>query len=193
MQFRCVLPGQECITSIDQQPTAYTQKENLMKILVLSDSHSTLSFMRRCIDAVKPDAVIHLGDHFDDGTAMREEYPGIPFYQVPGNCDRYRCHPDQAEILIGRICGVNLYMTHGHKHSVKSYLGALLRDARAAKVDAVLYGHTHIADCRQDGDLWIVNPGACNSAEGSFAVIETGDDTIRTCTILRIRDLEETV
>ena len=45
-----------------------------MKILVLSDSHSTLSFMRRCIESVKPDAIIHLGDHFDDGIAMKEEY-----------------------------------------------------------------------------------------------------------------------
>ena len=44
-----------------------------MKILVLSDSHSTLSFMRRCIDSVQPHAVIHLGDHFDDAEAMKEE------------------------------------------------------------------------------------------------------------------------
>mgnify|MGYP003297474041 CR=1 FL=1 len=44
-----------------------------MRILVLSDSHSTLSFMRRTIDAVRPDSIIHLGDHFDDGMAMHEE------------------------------------------------------------------------------------------------------------------------
>ena len=31
-----------------------------MKILVLSDSHSALSFMRRCVDAVHPDAIVHL-------------------------------------------------------------------------------------------------------------------------------------
>ena len=46
-----------------------------MKILVLSDSHSALRFMRQCIDRVKPHAVIHLGDYFDDGEAMKEEYP----------------------------------------------------------------------------------------------------------------------
>ena len=45
-----------------------------MKLLILSDSHSTLSFMRRCIDSVKPDGMIHLGDHFDDAEAIREEY-----------------------------------------------------------------------------------------------------------------------
>ena len=36
-----------------------------MKILVMSDSHSALAFMRRCIEAVEPDALIHLGDHYD--------------------------------------------------------------------------------------------------------------------------------
>ena len=38
-----------------------------MTILVFSDSHSSLSFMRRCVDSVKPDALIHLGDYYEDG------------------------------------------------------------------------------------------------------------------------------
>ena len=162
-----------------------TERELPMKILVLSDSHSTLSFMRRCIGAVKPDAIVHLGDHFDDGEAMKEENPGIPFYQVPGNCDRYRCPPWQPEILIDRVCGVELYMTHGHKHSVKSYLGALLRDARTAKVDAVLYGHTHRADCHQEEDgLWVLNPGSCGYFGGSAGLIECKDGRILSCRLL---------
>ena len=161
-----------------------------MKILVLSDSHSTLSFMRRCIESVKPDAIVHLGDYFDDGEAMKEEYPGIPFYQVPGNCDRYRCSPRQPEILIDRVCGVDLYMTHGHKHSVKSYLGALLRDARAAKVDAVLYGHTHQADCHQEEDgLWVLNPGSCGYYGGSAGLIETSGGQKLRCRLLTENDM----
>ena len=161
-----------------------------MKILVLSDSHSTLSFMRRCITAVKPQAIIHLGDHFDDGEAMKEEFPGIPFYQVPGNCDRYRCPPGQPEILIQPVCGVELYMTHGHRHSVKSYLGALLRDARAAKVAAVLYGHTHVADCHREEDgLWVLNPGSCGYFGGSAGLIETDGRKITACRLLREEDL----
>ena len=71
-----------------------------MKILVLSDSHSTLRFMYACMDAVKPDAVVHLGDHYDDGEVLRQDYPGVRFCQVPGNCDRYRCDPRLPEILI---------------------------------------------------------------------------------------------
>ena len=71
-----------------------------MKILVLSDSHSALSFMFRCVNAVKPDAIVHLGDHYDDGEALGEEFPHIPIYQVPGNCDRYRAPFGASEILI---------------------------------------------------------------------------------------------
>ena len=58
-----------------------------MRILVLSDSHSTLSVMRLAIDRIRPDMILHLGDHYDDGEAMHEEHPHIAFYQVPYPCD----------------------------------------------------------------------------------------------------------
>ena len=161
-----------------------------MKILVLSDSHSTLSFMRRCIDAVKPDLMIHLGDHFDDGVAMKEEYPHIPLYQVPGNCDRYRCPPDQPEILIPRIGGVTVYMTHGHCHKVKVYLGALVRDARASKAQIALYGHTHVPDCHREEDgLWVLNPGSCGYFGGSAGLLEIEDGRILSCRLMKSEDL----
>lgn len=162
-----------------------------MKILVLSDSHSGLSFMRECIDAVRPDAIVHLGDYYDDGQTMMEEYPHIRFYQVPGNCDRYRCPPFAQEILIMPVCGVNLYMTHGHLHRVKMTDTQLLKDARASKADAVLYGHTHVAECRQEPDgLWVLNPGSCGSWGGSVGLIEANDGTILSCRNLWLSDLE---
>lgn len=161
-----------------------------MKILVLSDSHSAISFMRRCVDAVCPDAIIHLGDHYDDAQALSEEYPSIRLFCVPGNCDRYRCMPGTPEIRIERVCGVNLYLTHGHLHRVKQYLGALLRDARACKVDAVLYGHTHTADCHLEEDgLWVMNPGSCGYYGGSAGLITVDQGKIHECRILRQDDL----
>jgi len=163
-----------------------------MKILILSDSHSALRFMYACMEAVKPDAVVHLGDHYDDGVTLKEDYPQVRFYQVPGNCDRYRCPPGVPEILVDRVLGVDLYMTHGHKHNVKLYLRALERDARACRVQAVLYGHTHVADCRQAEDgLWIINPGSCGYGGGSAGLMETENGKIKSCRILRQEDLEE--
>jgi len=162
-----------------------------MKILVLSDSHSALSFMRLLIRTVNPDAVIHLGDYYDDGVTMAEEFSHITFHQVCGNCDRYRCPPFAREFLAYPVCGVKLYMTHGHIHGVKSSISRLLKDARDFGVQAVLYGHTHVADChREENGLWVLNPGSCGSFGGSAGLIETCGNEIADCRILRQSDLE---
>ena len=163
-----------------------------MKILVLSDSHAGLSFMRRCIRAVKPDAMIHLGDLYEDGEAMAEENPHIRMHQVPGNCDRYRMVRFEPAVRCYPVGGVKLYMTHGHEHNVKLTLCRLLADARAMEAQAVLYGHTHIADCHREEDgLWVLNPGSCGHAGGSVGIIETKDNIITSCYILRQENLEE--
>lgn len=165
-----------------------------MKILVLSDSHSALSFMRQCIDAVHPDYLIHLGDYYDDACAIAEEYPGIPMTRVPGNCDRYRCPPFVQEVVNQKIDGVYFFMTHGHRHMVKQRLDMLVHDARKCRSAAALYGHTHIADChREDDGLWVLNPGSCGYYGGSAGLIETEKGRIVNCRILRQENLEEFV
>jgi len=165
-----------------------------MRILVLSDSHAGLHFMRRCIAAVKPQAVIHLGDYFDDGETMAEENPHIVFHQVPGNCDRYRCSPFQKQVLCYAVDGVRLFITHGHLLGVKAGLCRLLQDARKLDAQAALYGHTHVADCHREEDgLWVLNPGSCGSSGGSAGLIETENGKIVICKIIRQTDLEEMV
>lgn len=162
-----------------------------MKILVLSDSHAGLSFMRFAIKAVKPDAVIHLGDYYDDGETMQEEFPHIPFHLVPGNCDRSRMYKIVPETLCYGVCGVKLFMTHGHVHWVKTGLGGLLAAARQNSVQAALYGHTHSGECHREEDgLWVMNPGACGSFGGSVGIIETDNKEIISCSILRQAGLE---
>lgn len=162
-----------------------------MKILVLSDSHSSKSFMRLCVEKTKPDTIIHLGDHFDDGEVLHETYPQIPFFQVPGNCDRGRCPSWVREILSLPIGGVKFHMAHGHQYQVKSGLTHLLKAARACHADAVLYGHTHQADCHQEPDgLWVLNPGSCGFYGGSAGLIRIEDEKITSCWTVRQEDLE---
>ncbi len=161
-----------------------------MKILVFSDSHSSFSFMRRCIEAVRPDAMIHLGDYYSDGQTMAEEYPRIPIYQVPGNCDAHRGYIPDPEIQLISIHGVRIYMTHGHRHGVKMSPYKLLADARAANVQAVLFGHTHVAVCRQEDGLWVLNPGPA-SFGGSAGIIETAGGRITDCYLIRPEDLKD--
>ena len=161
-----------------------------MKILVLSDSHAALSFMRRCIDTVQPDAVIHLGDHYDDGSAMAEEYPQIPFYQVPGNCDAHRYFIPDPETRLETLGGLRILMTHGHRHHVKQTLIRLLADARASGADVVLFGHTHSPYCRRQEDgLWVLNPGSCGYFGGSAGLLEVKAGQIMQCRLLREEDL----
>lgn len=163
-----------------------------MKILVLSDSHSGLRFMRKAIAAVRPDAVVHLGDYCDDGETMAEEFPHIPFHIVAGNCDQYRNLGRYREMLCYNVCGVKLYMTHGHRHYVKTSIFSLCREARELGAAGVLFGHTHVPCCQQEPDgLWVLNPGSCGSDGGTVALIETNENAINTCKILSRTDLEE--
>lgn len=161
-----------------------------MKILVLSDSHSALSCMRRYIQAVKPDAVVHLGDHYDDGQVMAEEFSYIPFHQVPGNCDRFRIFDSVPEILCYDIFGVRFYMTHGHKHFVKQTLVRLLADARANQAKAVLFGHTHIPCCFEENGMWVLNPGPSTLCAG---ILEIENKKISSCRLLPQEELEVSV
>ncbi len=150
--------------------------------------------MRHCVRAVKPDALIHLGDYFDDGAVLAEENPHILCHQVPGNCDRGRSVAYHPEVLCYTVGGVMLYMTHGHNHHVKTGLYALLRDARSMGAQAALYGHTHVADCHQEEDgLWVLNPGTCGHFGGSAGLIETENGNITVCRLLQQSDLEEFV
>ena len=162
-----------------------------MKILVLSDSHSGLSFMRHCIDKLQPQHVIHLGDHYDDATAMAEEYPHIRFHQVPGNCDSFLRQPGMVDIMCYPIGGIKIYMTHGHKHFVKSGIHRLVEDASQHEPQAILFGHTHESLCFQrENGTWVMNPGSCRSWGGTVGLIEVEDGKISACRILGQTDID---
>ncbi len=157
-----------------------------MKILVLSDSHASLHFMRRCVADICPDGIIHLGDYFSDAETLAEEYPAIAFYAVPGNCDRGRGWCREPETKLEIIGGVRIMLTHGHLHHVKMTMEPLLADARTMKAQAVLFGHTHQAYCQQKPDgLWVLNPGSCGYGGGSAGVMEVTDGKIINCHLIK--------
>jgi putative phosphoesterase len=163
-----------------------------MRILVLSDSHSTISFMRRCVEKIKPDAIIHLGDHYDDAETLREIYPHLQFHTVAGNCDRYRCPPGVREMLCYDVLGVRFLITHGHNYHVKTGIGALVAEARRLEARVALYGHTHIAECHQEPDgMWVINPGTCGYGEKTAAVITVNEKEITACRFVCQAELEE--
>lgn len=163
-----------------------------MKILVLSDSHSAMRFMRDCVERIKPQAVVHLGDYYDDGETLKELYPHIQLHQVPGNCDRYRCPPWVQPRLCYDVCGVRLFMTHGHKYGVKTNTAMMVAEARAMHAQAALYGHTHVAEAyREETGMWVMNPGTSGYGGGSAGLIEVENGQILSCRIITADNLEE--
>lgn len=162
-----------------------------MRILVLSDSHGLQYFMQRCVETLQPDAVIHLGDMVRDADKLAAQYPGLRFYQVAGNCDSCRVPPDYPEILIEDFCGVRVFMTHGHRHGVKTFLSKLIADGRQCGANVILYGHTHVADCRQLEDgCWVMNPGSAGYGP-SAGMLEISPAGELQCKLILPADLEE--
>lgn len=155
-----------------------------MRILILSDSHGNIWNMKLAVERTKPDQIIHLGDHFRDGEALKEAYPLLPVAQVIGNCDLYdfsaRGGKDQ---LILTLDGHRIMLCHGHRYHVKSSLLSLSYAAREAEAELCLFGHTHIPHLEQLDGSTLLNPGSIGG--GDFAVAETDDGKLR-CALLHL-------
>ena len=67
-------------------------------------------------------------------------------------------------------------------------LGARLA-AKEAGAQVALFGHTHRSFCRNQGDVLLINPGACGGSSGTYAVLETGHGA-RTCEIRPVQPQE---
>ena len=147
-----------------------------MKLLVFSDSHGVVMHMESAVRAHRPDMVLHLGDCVEDFEALEALFPDLPMDHVPGNCD-YGADGPATKLLT--LSGMRIFMTHGHRYGVKSgYLRAIYA-AREQQADLLLFGHTHYAECFQEGPLWVLNPGAARN--GSYGIITLSQDGMECC------------
>lgn len=129
-----------------------------MKIIVFSDSHGDRESMVLAAEAERPDAIFHLGDCWRDAEELECAFPGIPLYQVPGNCDwGLREEPTEKKVSLD---GVHFLLCHGHTYSVKSGYYSALSHARREKIDVLLCGHTHIPYYEDRGGVQLLNPGS---------------------------------
>lgn len=152
-------------------------KGELMKLLILSDSHKQMDYMIRAVEREKPDRIVHLGDHDADARRLSERFPQIPVWSVSGNCDYGLC----PAVRVEDVEGVRLYMTHGHTLGVKYSLLRAELSAREREANILLFGHTHQSFCQWHNGLWMLNPGSC-SGRGpvTYGVIELSQGAIRT-------------
>jgi len=143
-----------------------------MKILVCSDSHNTVKPIKKTVEALRPDLILHLGDHDYDTVVLADAFPYIPLRVVCGNCDYGSSNPIVMDFM---AAGKRIVMTHGHRYHVKQGLASLIDMGQEANADLLLFGHTHQAYYEQIGTMYICNPG---SAAESCALVEIVDGEI---------------
>lgn len=145
-----------------------------MKIIVFSDSHGSLEEMRAVL-ALESDAdlVLHAGDFGRDIDAvMRLMQSKMPYKRVRGNCDYMS---DAPETLLLEAEGVKILMHHGKGYGVKESLSRIDDFGRKNGADIVIFGHTHLPLIKNNGDLYLLNPGSIGWPKGAgrtYAVIE---------------------
>lgn len=128
-----------------------------MKILVLSDSHGSLSNMLRAVERESPRMILHLGDCWRDGERLHDAFPDIEFHQVPGNCD---CRPAEPAERLLFIEDKRLLICHGHTYGVKQSLLSAGYAAEEQNLDCFLFGHTHKPLVDMRGKTLFLNPGS---------------------------------
>jgi len=147
-----------------------------MKILVFSDSHGEIGRMAQIIGASDVCGVIFLGDYVRDIDKVASLHPHLNYYVVAGNCDFLSPVPDEGIVELG---GAKIFLTHGHRHGVKSDLSRLAAYAKNAGADAAFYGHSHVAYYGEIDGIVLLNPGSITEPRGdigaSYALLEIVD------------------
>lgn len=136
----------------------------------MSDTHSDSQMMEQVIrHHPDVDAVIHCGDSELDFSY----FDGKSIYVVRGNCD---FDPNFPNEVIVQLKDETIYVTHGHKHNVKSTLMPLAYRAGEVQASVVCFGHSHLLGAEMNNGTLFVNPGSLRLPRGrkekSYAIVE---------------------
>lgn len=153
-----------------------------MKILVISDTHGDINKAQEIIKKNNGiNLIIHLGDYFRDAQKLSRLFPDIPVEYIHGNCDFMIGNVPSEKLL--ECEGKKIFITHGHRYSVKWDYDKLYKKAEEMKVDLILFGHTHIADLVKRDNYYVVNPGSISEprddSNESYAIIEISKESLK--------------
>lgn len=140
-----------------------------MRFVVLSDTHGDLSRMFAAADyirALKPDALIHLGDFCADAEAMAKELR-LELHAVAGNCDAGRTTRPAVDVLEAE--GARILLCHGHTYDVGETPQRLIWAAQERECTAALFGHTHRQFLEKEDGVLLMNPGSLCRPRGTEA------------------------
>ncbi len=163
-----------------------------MRILVFSDTHDRLSkieFLRKKVEEIKPDYLIHLGDFvspffiyqmFKD---LKKEVGVQKIILIKGNNDgdieliKKTCDKVDAEFYPefykDKIDGKNIFAIH------KPDIAEML--AKSGDFDYLFYGHTHKTDDRKINNSRLINPGTASgylAEKATFITLDISKDQL---------------
>lgn len=150
----------------------------MVKIVVFSDSHGTVSYMSEIVAREKPDLVFHLGDVVPDAQRLGMIYPELRIESVMGNCDRVGLAPVEKTVAVE---GCTFFLCHGHTYYVKNGYHYLIQRGRELHASVALCGHTHRVCYHSVGALQLLNPGSVGRGlETTYGVLTVHQGTV-TC------------
>lgn len=146
-----------------------------MKVLFVSDSHGLTTELEKLVEKHQNevDLFIHCGD-----SELDPDHPALKNYVVVGgNCDfdeRY------SEDIVKKIGNKTIFITHGHKYSVKSSLIRLAYKAKEVDADIVCFGHSHYLGAEMHQEILFINPGSIRLPRGrmerTYVIVEIVED-----------------
>ncbi len=148
-----------------------------MKILLVSDSHGKFNRLHKIYKKENADYVMFAGDYSNDCIELSYVEDNAEYLIVKGNCDiEDYANPTMIESKIDKY---KILLTHGHLHGVKKTYTLLLNDAKNAKADVVVFGHTHIPYFEIHDGIYLINPGAVKDKKYATIDIKDGDIKVK--------------
>jgi uncharacterized protein len=130
-------------------------------VAVIADTHLPRGARRlpdACLERLRSaDLVLHAGDFVSAVFLAELEELGAPVLGVHGNMDEPALKEALPRERVVEVDGARIGMIHipGPRVGREARL-----TARFPGCDAVVYGHTHVPQVEQAGELWLLNPGS---------------------------------
>jgi putative phosphoesterase len=131
-----------------------------MKIGLVSDSHKHIVNLNDAVAFLKTkgaDIIVHLGDDYTDLAEIGENNA----IRVPGVFGEAYQNTSIPNRMVAKFDGWRILLSHTISSHDNDLPGDLKPEemVERKKVDAVLYGHTHIPDITHEHGVVFVNPG----------------------------------
>lgn len=173
-----------------------SQKENA-ELLVISDSHGNYDSLKRIVMAKgeTSDALIFCGDgildllrllkEFSESDGLSKCLPPVIGLVEGNNDEENYCFGDRRyKIPLANemtVCGKKIFFVHGHRHGLFNGVEGLENAVRSFDVNAVFFGHTHIAvSIVGSRNILYLNAGSCSrprcSMPPSYCVVKIEKD-----------------